>query len=100
MSYPSTVGETLARSAARTPDKLALTFDGREWSYAELDAAAGRVAGRLLEQGARPGDRVAAFGRNSDAYALLFLGCARAGLVHVPVNFNARRDELTYLMTQ
>ena len=40
------------------------------------------------------------FGKNSDAYLLLYLGCARAGLVHVPVNFNARSAELAYLLTQ
>ncbi len=33
------------------------------------------------------GDRVAAFGKNSDAYVLLWLGSSKAGLVHVPVNF-------------
>jgi acyl-CoA synthetase (AMP-forming)/AMP-acid ligase II len=31
---------------------------------------------------------------------LLFLGCARAGLVHVSVNYNARTDELAYLPTR
>ncbi len=31
---------------------------------------------------------------------MLFLGCCRAGLVHVPVNYNARRGELEYLLTQ
>ena len=35
-----------------------------------------------------------------DAYVLLFLGCARAGLVHVSVNYNARTDELAYLPTR
>ncbi len=98
--YPSTIGRVLTRSATRLPDKLALTFADRRWTYAELDRAAGRVAARLLAQGLEPGDRVAAYGKNSDAYLLLYLGCARAGLVHVPVNFNARRDELTYLLTQ
>ena len=99
-SFPSTVGGILQRSAARRPDKLALTFAGRNWTYAQLDAAVGRVAHRLLELGAEPGDRIAAFGKNSDAYLMLYLGCARAGLVHVPVNFNARGDELAYLLTQ
>jgi fatty-acyl-CoA synthase len=99
-SFPSIVGQVLERSAARLPDKLALTFADRRWSYRELDRAAGRVAARLLGLGARPGDRIAAFGKNSDAYLLLYLGCARAGLVHVPVNFNARGDELAYLLTQ
>jgi fatty-acyl-CoA synthase len=98
--YQSTVGRVLTRSATRLPDKLALTFADRRYSYAELDRAAGRVAARLLERGLDPGDRVAAYGKNSDAYLLLYLGCARAGLVHVPVNFNARGDELVYLLTQ
>jgi fatty-acyl-CoA synthase len=97
---PSTVGRILERSARRDPDRLALTFADRRWTYAELDTAVGRVAGRLLGLGLQPGDRVAAFGKNSDAYVVLYLACARAGLVHVPVNFNARGDELTYLLTQ
>lgn len=96
----STVGRILERSARRLPEKLALTFGERKWSYAELDQAVGRVAARLLELGLRPGDRVAAYGKNSDAYLLLYLGSARAGLVHVPVNFNATGDELSYLLTQ
>ena len=97
--YPSTVRRVLTRSATRLPGKLALTFAQRRYTYAELDRAAGRVAARLLGRGLHPGDRVAAYGKNSDAYLLLYLGCARAGLVHVPVNFNARGDELVYLLT-
>jgi fatty-acyl-CoA synthase len=58
------------------------------------------VAAGLLGLGLERGDRVVAFGKNSDAYLLLYLGCARAGLVHVPVNFNARSAELAYLLTQ
>ncbi|MGZ6623767.1 MAG: AMP-binding protein, partial [Solirubrobacteraceae bacterium] len=98
--FASTVGRVLERSARRTPDRLALTFGARSWSYAELDRAVGRVAAGLLGLGLVRGDRVAAFGKNSDAYLLLYLGCARAGLVHVPVNFNARGSELAYLLTQ
>jgi fatty-acyl-CoA synthase len=98
--FPSTVGQVLERSARRAPGRTALVFGSRTWTYAELDTAAGRVAARLLDLGLTPGDRVAAFGKNSDAYLLLYLGCARAGLVHVPVNFNARGEELVYLLTQ
>jgi fatty-acyl-CoA synthase len=99
-SFPSTVGQVLTRSAARNPGRTALVFGDREWTYAELDVAVGRVAARLLAGGLSKGDRVLAYGKNSDAYLALYLGCARAGLVHVPVNFNATGDELTYLLTQ
>ena len=65
------IGEALARSVARNPEKTALTFEGRSWTYAELDAAANRAANALLDLGLQKGDRVAAYGRNSDAYVLL-----------------------------
>jgi non-ribosomal peptide synthetase component E (peptide arylation enzyme) len=41
-AFASTVGHVLSRSAARSPDRLALTFAGRSWTYAEFDRAAGR----------------------------------------------------------
>jgi fatty-acyl-CoA synthase len=98
--FPSTVARVVGRSARRYGDRVALTFQSRSWTYSELDIAIGRVAARLLALGLDPGDRVTALGRNSDAYLLLYLGCARAGLVHVPLNYNARGDELTHLLTQ
>jgi len=102
MSRPtaSTVDGILTRSAARWPDRVALRFADREWTFAELDAAVSRAAVALLELGARRGDRVAAYGRNSDAYLLGFLGCSRAGLVHVPINYALTGEELSYLLEQ
>lgn len=94
-----TIDAVLRRSASRHPDRTALTFEGRRWSYRELDAAVDRVAGLLTEQRLTPGARVAAYGMNSDAYLLGFLGTARAGLVHVPVNFALTGGELEYLLT-
>ena len=94
------IGEALARSVARNPQKTALTFADRSWTYAELDAAANRAANALLGLGLRKGDRVAAYGRNSDAYVALWLACARAGLVHVPVNFALTGEELLYILNQ
>ena len=99
-SGASTVDGVVARSARRWPDRVALRFEDREWSYAELDAAVSRAAGALLGTGLAAGDRVAAYGRNSDAYLLGFLACSRAGLVHVPVNYALTGDELAYLLEQ
>jgi fatty-acyl-CoA synthase len=94
----NTIGDAIRRSAARQPARTALHFEDRSWSYRELDRAANRVAHRLLALGLRKGDRVAAYGKNSDAYLLLFLGCARAGLVHVPINFALSGDELAFIV--
>jgi fatty-acyl-CoA synthase len=96
----STVDGVVRRTAARQPDRTALVFADRRWTYRELDDAVSRVAGALRAAGCAPGDRIAAYGRNSDAYVLGFLGCARAGLVHVPINYNLTGAELAYLLDQ
>ncbi|MBP2374347.1 fatty acyl-CoA synthetase [Paeniglutamicibacter psychrophenolicus] len=93
-----TIAALLRRSASRNPNTTALEFQDRRWTYRELDAAVHRVAGRLRRVDLPAGSRVAAYGANSDAYAILFLACAAAGLVHVPVNFALKGDELTYLL--
>src|SRR5262249_6643269 len=82
-----TIGDALRRAAARFDDRPALAYGDRQWSYRDLDAAADRIARRLLDLGLARGARVAAYGRNSDAYLLLWLGTVRAGLVHVPINY-------------
>ncbi|MFI1393525.1 acyl-CoA synthetase [Streptomyces sp. NPDC020681] len=96
----STVDGIVRRSARRTPDATALRYADRSWSYAELDAAVTTAAAVLTGHGLRPGDRVASYGHNSDAYLIGFLGCARAGLVHVPVNQNLTGDDLAYILGQ
>ena len=94
----STVADLIRRSAGRFPTDTAIEFGDRTWTYAELDAAVTAVARELLRLGAGKGDRVAAYGRNSDLYALLYLGCARAGVIHVPANYQLNGNELDYIL--
>ena len=96
----NTIGDGLRRAASRFRDQEALRFDDRRWSYRTLDRAADRVAHRLLDLGLVKGDRVAAYGRNSDAYLIAWLGIVRAGLVHVPINYALTAAELGYIVGQ
>ncbi|WP_327666507.1 acyl-CoA synthetase [Streptomyces sp. NBC_00485] len=96
----STVDGVLRRSARRTPARVAVEYRDRFWTYEELDEAVSRAASVLLAQDLAPGDRVGSYGHNSDAYLIGFLACARAGLVHVPVNQNLTGDDLAYIVGQ
>lgn len=95
----STVDGLLTRSARRTPGRTALRYADRSWTYAELDTAVSTAAAVLTgEHGLRHGDRVATYAHNSDVYPIAYLACARAGLVHVPVNQNLKGDDLSHLL--
>ncbi|TCN46726.1 fatty-acyl-CoA synthase [Rhodococcus sp. SMB37] len=96
----STVDAIVRRSAGRFPDRVALRFEDRTVTYRELDDAVSRAAAHLLSLGLGSGDRVAAYGTNSDAYVIGYLAAARAGLVHVPINYALRGEELSYLLGQ
>lgn len=94
----NTIADALTRAARRYGDRTALHFGDRTWTFTGLYDGAGRIAARLLEAGLVPGDRVAAYGRNSDAYLLLYLACARAGFIHVPINYALVGRELAYIL--
>ncbi len=99
-STRNTIGDALTRSVRKHRDKVALHYGERTWSFADLDAAANRVARKLLDSGLEPGDRLGAFGKNSDAYVILWLACVRAGIVHVPANYALGPKELHYILSQ
>jgi len=96
----NTVGDAITRAARLFRDRPALVFKDRSWSFTALDAVASRVAGHLAGLGLRAGDRVAAYGRNSDAYFIAWLACARGGFVHVPINYALTGEELRYVVRQ
>ncbi|MEN2977688.1 long-chain-fatty-acid--CoA ligase (plasmid) [Tistrella bauzanensis] len=90
------------RTLADIPDLhdegTALIFGDRVTTYPDLRATADRVAAALVASGLGRHARVGFLGLDSDrAYALLF-GCARAGMVFVPVNWKLEPDDLRYIM--
>ncbi|MER5928774.1 fatty acyl-CoA synthetase [Streptomyces sp. NPDC002054] len=97
-----TVDGLVRDSAERFPERTAVRYRDRHWTYAALDAAVSAAAALLRDgrdgYGLAAGDRVATFAHNSDAYLIAYLACARAGLVHVPVNQNLLGDDLAYIL--
>ncbi|WP_102106854.1 non-ribosomal peptide synthetase [Oceaniglobus roseus] len=78
---------------AETPDRTAVMWQDRSWTYATLNARANRLARHLQALGVSPGDRVAlATGRNRHLIeAMLATTKAGAAYVLVPVDIPAAR---------
>jgi acyl-CoA synthetase (AMP-forming)/AMP-acid ligase II len=84
--------------AARHPDRTALIFRDRHWSYAELDRACDAAVSILRGFGLVAGDRIAYLGKNNDLYFPFLIGAIRAGLVTVPINWRNTAVETRYVL--
>ncbi|MFT3855731.1 MAG: acyl-CoA synthetase [Ilumatobacteraceae bacterium] len=92
------IGDLLHRSAARTPDAVAIVFGDLRQTYAGLDEAVNRTANALTARGIRRGDRLAMFAHNHHAYVVVWLATARLGVISVPINFMLTADEVAYVL--
>src|SRR5487761_484023 len=79
------VGDSLTRTAARHPDRIAVIDGGRRWTYRELNAWVNRLAGGLTGLGFGRGDALALASGNSAEFLVTYYACAKLGVVCVPV---------------
>ncbi len=80
--------ELFRAQAARTPDAVAVVCDGVEWTFAELDDRAGRLARHLVELGAGAGAErgVAVLMQRSADLVVALLAVVQAGGYYVPLD--------------
>ncbi|MGO8759489.1 MAG: AMP-binding protein [Terracidiphilus sp.] len=97
-----TIGDLLKRTADRCPDRLAVAscHQGKRLTWAELSAAADRLARGLWSLGVRRGDRVGIWSTNCIEWIVMHMGCARAGAALVNVNPAYRSHELQFTLTR
>ena len=88
----------LEDSARTVPDHPALVLGETTLSYAEVDAAACRVAHLLVGLGVEPGDRVALSCPNLPQFPIAYFGILKAGAVVVPLNVLNKPREITYYL--
>ena len=94
------LAEVFLGIANARPDHLFLV-DGagrNSLAYGQLDEATGRLAARLRQLGAAPGDRIVVQVEKAPEAVLLYLAALRAGLVFVPLNTAYTADELEYFI--
>ncbi|OOG52193.1 long-chain fatty acid--CoA ligase [Polaromonas sp. C04] len=88
--------QNLVVSALRYPDKAALVFFGRTFSYADLLQKADRLAACLHGLGVQKGDRVVLCMQNCPQLVIAHFAILRANAVVVPVNPMNRAEELKH----
>ncbi len=99
-AYPdaSTIHGLFEAQVRRTPEAIAVEHEGRQVSYAELNARANRVAHALIGLGVGPDARVGLCAERSVELVIGLLGILKAGGGYVPLDPSYPQDRLAYML--
>ena len=93
------LGSWIARRAAVSGDRPAVTYGDATWTYRELADRVDRLAAELVAGGIGTGDRVGYVGFNHPDFLTTMFAASRAGAVFVPLNFRLTSAELEYILS-
>ena len=88
----------LERSVRVFPDKTAIRYGDRSWSWSEFAKDVGRFAGALQRAGVGPGDRVAMLAPNVPALLAAHFSVLRLGAALVALNTRLNDSEIGYIL--
>jgi mycobactin peptide synthetase MbtE len=94
----TTLAALIEAQAARTPDSVAVAYEGRYYTYRELNATANRLAHWLIGQGIGTEDRVAVLLEKSPELVITALAIVKAGGVYLPVDPTYPEDRLSFIL--
>ncbi|PYQ44520.1 MAG: hypothetical protein DMF77_07020 [Acidobacteria bacterium] len=92
------IHELFEAQAARTPDAIAVSFDGQELSYGELNARGNRLARHLRRHGAGLEVRVGICMDRSVEMVVGLLGILKAGAAYVPLDPSYPKERLAFMI--
>ena len=77
---------------------VALEFEGRTFTFEELDERSNRLAHFLLNSDFRAGDRLGVYLTNCVEMIDLYLACLKTGVIFVPINILYRDREIGHIL--
>ena len=93
-----TIVSLFRRQAKSTPDKVAVVYKERRFTYAELDEMSDRIAAYIASKGLGPEDIVAILIPRSEWMAIASLGVIKAGCAYQPLDPTYPKERLNFMM--
>lgn len=78
--------------------EIALEWQGRAYTFGEIDARSNRMALVLSRRGLAAGDRLCVYLANSPEFIDLYVAAAKLGVIFVPINILYREREITHIV--
>ena len=93
-----TIIEQFCARAAECPDNLAVVYEDKSYTYAEVQGLAFRLAACVARQGLGRGDTVAVFIPRCEYMVIASLGVMRAGCAYEPLDPNYPDERLAFMV--
>ncbi|WP_139487923.1 non-ribosomal peptide synthetase [Brevibacillus dissolubilis] len=93
-----TIWQVFEEQAARTPDHVAVVFEGKQLTYRELNDRANQVARYLLEQGVERETIVGLMVDRSLEMIVGIMGILKSGAAYLPLDTEYPEDRIRYML--
>jgi len=91
------IHELFEKQADKTPDAVAVVFEGQQLTYRELNRRANHLADHLRQLGLGPGAAVGICVERSIEMIVALLGILKAGGAYVPLDSTYPRERLAFM---
>ena len=88
----------LSIANAICPERDCIVFEGKRWTYAQINERVNQLVNVLTKLGVEKGDRIGMLHVNCNQYIETYYASAKLGAIFVPLNFRAKADELAYMI--
>ena len=99
VAAPVSVPVLFAEHVQRSPEAVAVTFEGRSMTYRELDEAANRMAHLLADHGVGPGQCVALLLSRSAEAVVAMLAVLKTGAAYLPIDPAVPAARIEFMLT-
>ncbi|MHA6260228.1 o-succinylbenzoate--CoA ligase [Sporosarcina sp. CAU 1771] len=86
----------LIQRAYLTPDKIAISFEGKQWTFEEMKENSLMLARKLRANGLNPKERIGLLGHSNEEMVFMIHACMLLGLEIVMLNNRLTRNELEW----
>ncbi|MHB1342837.1 MAG: class I adenylate-forming enzyme family protein, partial [Thermoleophilia bacterium] len=85
-------------ATAICPDRDCIVFEGRRFTFAQLNARVNQLRGALERVGLGKGDRIGTVSVNRNECVEAYFATAKLGGIFVPLNYRAKAEELAFMI--
>lgn len=94
-----TVPDLIEEQVDKSPNKIAIEFEEKKFTYSQLDQEANKIANWAIEKGYKTGDVISLLMENKPEFIFIWLGLSKLGVTVACLNNNIKSKSLAHCIT-